>query len=483
MEKQKLVLDVQERPKPHRWALLSLQHVFAMFGATILVPVLTGLDVGVALIGSGVGTLLYILLTKAKVPMYLGSSFAFIAAITSSYAASGETFNGALTGIMAVGIIYCIVAVIIHFFGSKWLDWLLPSVIVGPMIIVIGLSLAPVAIGQLTQVSGANPANWKGYLVGLVTFLTVVIVNVKGKGFIKIIPFLFGIVVGYLLSLAVGIVDYELFKGIKFFALPEFRIIGTYKPDFKSLAIFVPLAFVTIMEHIGDHKVLGSVMDRDFVSGEPGLARTLAGDGVATFVGGAIGAPANTSYGENTGVVALTRVGSVWVTGGAALIAIILAFINPLNVFIQSIPQPVLGGMSIALFGLIAANGLKVIVQEKVDLNDIRNVFIISTMLVVGLGGLVISFTDVIKLETMALAAIVGILLNLMFKALDKIKIPKRKKKAEAMSIEGSSSEEILETEKVLEEANEELESNEDSLNPEKDPPDLNEEETTENPN
>ncbi|HHT81828.1 MAG TPA: uracil permease, partial [Acholeplasmataceae bacterium] len=207
---------------------------------------------------------------------------------------------------------------------------------------------------------------------------------------------------------------------------------GTYKPDFSALAIFVPLAFVTIMEHIGDHQVLGSIMGRDFLE-EPGLSRTLLGDGIATTVAGMMGAPANTSYGENTGVVAMTKVGSVWVTGLAAVIAILLAFISPINIFIQSIPAPVLGGMSLVLFGMISANGLKVIVEDKVDLGNIKNIIIISTMLVVGLGGMVIAFTSVVKLETMALAAVIGISLNLLFKLLDKI-FPEKEPKEEVNS-------------------------------------------------
>lgn len=436
MEKQQLVLDVWERPKWYRWILLSLQHVFAMFGATVLVPILTGLDVGVALIGSGIGTLIYIALTRAKVPMYLGSSFAYIAAITSAAGISGN-FNSAMTGIIIVGVIYCLIALIIHFFGVKWLKWLLPSVIVGPMIMVIGLSLAPVAVNQIMYIGGnaaGTAAGWQYYVVAIVTFLTIIIVAVKARGFAKIIPFLFGVAAGYLTSLAVGIVDFSLFEGIKVFSVPNFKFIGTYTPDFSAVLIFAPLAFVTIMEHIGDHQVLSSIMSRDFLE-EPGLARTLAGDGIATLVAGTIGAPANTSYGENTGVVAMTKVGSVWVTGLAAIIAMLLAFISPINVFIQSIPTPVLGGMSLVLFGMIAANGLKVIVQDKVDLNDIKNIIIISTMLVVGLGGLVIAFTSEIKLETMALSAIVGIILNLLFRLLDKI-IPDKKESKEAIERE-----------------------------------------------
>ncbi|HHT39042.1 MAG: solute carrier family 23 protein [Acholeplasmatales bacterium] len=424
--KEQLILDTHEKPNFYQWLLLSLQHVFAMFGATILVPMTTGLDVGVALIGSGIGTLIYIVLTKAKVPMYLGSSFAYIAAITSAYQATGS-FDSALIGIAAVGLIYVIVAILIHYFGTKWLKWLLPGVVVGPMIMVIGLSLAPVAVGQITELANEEIIGWQGYLVAAVTFLTIVIVSIKGKGFMKIIPFIFGILSGYLVSLMVGIVDYSLFKDISFFHLPKFQIIGTYKLNFSALYIFIPLAFVTIMEHIGDHEVLGAIMDRDFLV-EPGLKRTLMGDGIATLAAGLIGAPANTSYGENTGVVALTKVGSVWVTGGAAVFAILLAFIKPINVFITSIPTPVLGGMSLVLFGMIAANGLKVIYKDKVDLNDTKNIIIIATMLVVGLGGLVISFSTEIKLETMALAAIIGIMINLLFKLLDFITISKKNK-------------------------------------------------------
>ncbi len=422
---EKLVLDTYERPSWYKWILLSLQHVFAMFGATVLVPILTGLDVSVALIGSGIGTLIYIFATKAKVPMYLGSSFAYIAAVTSAYAVNGN-FNSALVGFMAVGLIYVVVAILIKYFGVKWLKWLLPSVIVGPMIMVIGLSLAPVAVGQITNLADGSIIGWEGYLVASVTFLTIIIVSLKGRGFIKIIPFLFGILAGYITSLAVGIVDYSLFDNLRFFHLPNFQFIGTYKLDFSAMYIFIPLAFVTIMEHIGDHQVLGVIMDRDFMV-EPGLDKTLIGDGVATFFAGLIGAPANTSYGENTGVVALTKVGSVWVTGLAAIIAIILAFVMPVNVFIQSIPTPVLGGMALVLFGMIAANGLKVIVEDKIDLNEIKNVIIIASMLVVGLGGLIINIGSAVQLETMALAAIVGVLVNLLFKLLDKISFNKKK--------------------------------------------------------
>lgn len=421
----KLELDTFERPTPLKWILLSIQHVFAMFGATVLVPITTGLDIGVGLIASGIGTILYILMTKAKVPMYLGSSFAFVAAIIS--AKQGDSFDAALTGIVVAGLIYIIVAVFIKFFGINWLKWLLPSVVVGPIIIVIGLSLAPVAVGQITKLANGTSIGWQGYLVAVVTFLTVITISIKGKGFVKIIPFLFGIIAGYATSAIVQIIDYSHFNNLSFFSLPKFNFIGMYKPNFSAVAIFIPLAFVTIMEHIGDHEVLGTIMDRDFLS-DPGLHKTLLGDGLATMAAGLIGGPANTSYGENTGVVALTKVGSVWVTGGAAIVAILLAFVSPIRAFIQSIPLPVLGGMSLVLFGMIAANGLKVLVQGKVDLENNRNIIIIASMLVVGLGGLAINFAGGdIKIETMALSAVIGILLNLYFKLLDKINFKKEK--------------------------------------------------------
>lgn len=439
MESKRIIIGVHERPKVGKWLLLSLQHVFAMFGATVLVPLLTGLDVSVALLGSGVGTLIYILCTKAKVPMYLGSSFAYIAAIQAAYTASGNNLGSSFIGIIAIGIVYVIVSIIIYLTGTKWLNWLLPSVIVGPMIIIIGLSLSEVAVSKLTKITNSDGTQsteiWKGYLVGLVTFITIVIIAIKGKGFLKIIPFIFGIVAGYLMALALGIVDYTKFYNLSFFHLPKVSFIGTYKLDFTALAVFVPLSFVTIMEHIGDHKVLSKIMDTDLIK-DPGLHRTLLGDGLATLAAGLIGAPANTSYGENTGVVDITKVASVWVTGLAAVFSILLSFISPVSAFITSIPEPVLGGMSIVLFGLIASNGLKVLKEDNVDLFDMKNIIIIASMLVVGLGGLTIKIAGIDFMKGMSIAAVIGIFLNLIFKLLDVISKAINKKKIKNDNIE-----------------------------------------------
>ncbi len=413
-----LVLDVHEKPKVIQWLLLSFQHVFAMFGATVLVPMLTGLDIGVALIASGCGTLIYILCTKGKVPVYLGSSFAYIAAIC----AFGENLGAAFIGLIIVGVIYIIVALIIKFVGKNWLEKLFPPLIVGPMIMVIGLSLAGTAISQ----SGFDGSgSWQEMLVAIVTFMTVVLVALKGKGILKIIPFLIGITVGYLFSLILHfttgqtLMDFSALTSASFFQLPQFQLIGTYQVSsselISSLLLFAPLAFVTICEHIGDHKVLSEVTGKDFIN-EPGLDKTLMGDGFATMFSGLIGGPANTTYGENTGVVSMTKVASVWVIGGAAIIAILLGFLGYVQGFIQTIPQAIMGGISIILFGMIASNGLKVIGNAKIDLSSTRNIIIIASMLVVGLGGAAITInTDAgISVSGMAVAVIVGVVLNLI---------------------------------------------------------------------
>ena len=418
-----LVIGIQERPENvWQWILLSLQHVFAMFGATVLVPILTGLDVGVALVASGIGTLIYIGITKGKVPVYLGSSFAYIAAI-SLFKASGD-YTGAFLGLILVGLIYVIVALVIKYVGSGWLKKLLPPVVIGPMIMIIGLGLAGVATGQ----SGISPAfyagddyltglfegwGWKAPVVALVTFLTVVFVGLKGKGFFKIVPFLIAILVGYILSVILGVVDLGVaFEGVKLFNLPNFTIFGTYENwDFSALIIFAPIAFVTIAEHIGDHTVLGEICEEDFIT-DPGLDKTLMGDGIATAVSAMLGGPANTTYGENTGVVAMTKVGSVYVTGLAAAITITLGFFGPIQAFVNSIPMPVMGGIAMVLFGLIASNGVKVLIKEKVNLGNMRNLIIVATMLVIGIGGASFSINEAVSLQGMSLAAVVGVILN-----------------------------------------------------------------------
>ena len=416
----KMILDVNDRPPVIKWLLLSLQHVFAMFGATILVPILVNsaagsevLSIPVALVSSGIGTLIYIICTSGKSPVYLGSSFAFITPMIVGFALSGKA--GVFTGIMGVGLAYVIVALIIKLVGKSWINKLLPPIIVGPMIMIIGLSLAPNAVSEI----GLNEASvsWKSIVVALSAFLTTGIIAVRGKGFFKVIPFLIGIVVGYIVAMIVGIVDYSAITTAKFLSVPGFYVpFVHYKLSFKALLTIVPIAIVTMAEHIGDHKVLGSIIDKDLIE-DPGLDNTLMGDGLATFAAGLIGGPANTTYGENTSVVGMTKVASVWVTGLAAVIAIIFGFLGQLTAVISSIPNPVLGGVSILLYGFISVNGLKILIQNQVDFSKTKNVIVASTMLVLGLGGAAISIATKnmsVSISGMSLAAVIGILLNLL---------------------------------------------------------------------
>ena len=420
MEQQKLLFDINEKPPITKWIILALQHVFAMFGATILVPILvntaagtTVLTIPVALVTSGIGTLIYILCTKGKSPVYLGSSFAFITPIAAAFIKGG--IEGAMTGIMAVGLIYIIFAIIILFVGKNWLNKILPPIVIGPMIMIIGLGLAPSAISQI-GISADSVVNWKGVIVALVTFLTTAIVMVKGKGFIKIIPFLIGIITGYILSIILGLVDFTPVMEASFFSIPSFIVpFVHYTPSFTALLTIAPIALVTMAEHIGDHTALGAIIGKDLLK-EPGLDKTLLGDGIATFVAGLLGGPANTTYGENTSVVGMTKVASIWVIGLAAIFAICLGFLGKFTAIVSTIPAPVLGGVSLLLYGFIAVNGLKVLIQNQIDFGKSKNVIVASTMLVLGLGGAVISITSgdlAVTISGMSLAAIIGIILNL----------------------------------------------------------------------
>lgn len=421
MEETKLLLDVNEKPTIGKWIILAIQHVFAMFGATILVPILVNnsagtevLTIPVALATSGIGTLIYILCTKGRSPVYLGSSFAFIAPLTAAYLKGG--ISGAMTGIMVVGLIYVIFATLIHFIGKDWIHKLLPHVVIGPMIMIIGLGLAPNAISQI-GLGTDTQIEWKGVIVAIITFLTTAIVMVRGKGFLKIVPFLIGIVVGYIAAICLGLVDFTPVAEAAFFSMPNFILpFVNYAPNFSALLTIAPIALVTMAEHIGDHTALGSIVGKDLLK-NPGLDRTLLGDGIATFVAGMLGGPANTTYGENTSVVGMTKVASVWVIGLAAIIAICLAFLGKFTALISTIPNPVLGGVSLLLYGFIAVNGLKVLIENHIDFGKSKNIVVASTMLVLGLGGAAISIVSgdlSVTISGMSLAAIVGILLNLL---------------------------------------------------------------------
>ncbi len=431
----KLLYDVNEKPKISEWIILSLQHVFAMFGATVLVPILVNqgiregggsdfLSTAVALVTSGIGTLLYILCTKGKSPVYLGSSFAFITPLIVAYLAGSSTggpeggASAALTGIMIIGVIYIIVSFIIRFVGKKWIDKLLPPIVIGPMIMIIGLGLASSAVNNIGIGSGVEQIDFRAVLVALITFNVTAFVMVKAKGFFKIIPFLVGIAVGYITSILFGLVDFTPVGEAAWFQMPNFQVpFLSYTPSFMIAITMAPIALVTMAEHIGDHTALSTIIGKDLLK-KPGLENTLLGDGIATFVAGFLGGPANTTYGENTSVVGMTKVASVWVIGLAAIFAIIFGFLGKFTALIQTIPAAVLGGISLLLYGFIAVNGLKILIQNKIDFGKNRNIIIASSMLVLGLGGAVISFATgngmVVPISGMSLAAITGIALNLI---------------------------------------------------------------------
>ena len=418
-ENNNMILGVKDKPPAVNWFLLSIQHVCAMFGATILVPILvnttTGADVlsiPVALVSSGLGTLIYLACTRGRSPVYLGSSFAFITPMIAGYAIAGK--GSVFSALMVVGLLYVLVSLIIRVSGKAWINRLLPPVIVGPMIMVIGLSLAPTAISEIGLNLDKMP--WQNIVVALVAFLTTAILAVRGKGILKVIPFLIGIVAGYIVAALLGMIDFSPVTSAGVIEIPKFYLpFLNYDFNIGAMLTIVPIALVTMVEHIGDHKVLSEIIGRDLIE-DPGLDRTLLGDGLATFLAAILGGPANTTYGENTSVVGMTRVASVYVIGLAGIIAIIFAFSGHLTALLTAIPAPVLGGVSILLYGFICVNGLKILINNQVDFNNTKNVVVAATMLVLGLGGATLSLAWgnlSIAISGMSLAAIVGVILNL----------------------------------------------------------------------
>lgn len=410
-------LDVHEKPKMSQWALLSSQHLFAMFGATVLVPFLTGLPVSAALIASGIGTLLYIWITKGQIPAYLGSSFAFILPITIALGAN--TLGEVLTALFFSGILYVVIGLIIKVLGTNWLISLLPPIVVGPVIMVIGLGLAPVAVDMAMYTDSGNQ---EGYsltfiAVAVITLLITIGASIFLKGVLSLIPILIGIVGGYITAIFFGVVDFTQVRETGWFVLPDVHLpVISYEPSINVglFIVMLPIVFVTVSEHIGHQVVINKIVGRDFFK-EPGLHRSLIGDGAATMFAGLIGGPPTTTYGENIGVLAITRVFSIWVIGGAAVFAVILGFVGKFTALVQSIPSPVMGGVSILLFGIIAASGLRILIDAQIDLDNKRNLVIASVILVIGIGKAHLDFMigDIpFNLEGMALAALVGIVLN-----------------------------------------------------------------------
>ncbi|MBC1330934.1 solute carrier family 23 protein [Listeria booriae] len=412
----KPVLDIHERPTWNKWIVLSIQHLFTMFGSTIFVPTVTHLNPSVALISSGLGTLAYLIITRGKIPAYLGSSFAFIAPITMLLAAkSGGGPGAVMVGTFSVGVVYAIVALIVYYVGVEWIQKVLPPIVVGPVIMVIGLSLAPSAAAMAMGTNNGGTYDYKILLVALITLVATIIAMMFFKGFFGLIPILCGFVIGYLVSMMFGLVDYTLIKEASLFQVPDFTIPFVNMDPVVTLTVVLsmaPLAFVTMAEHMGHQLLLNRITNRNFFK-EPGLHRSLAADGTASIIASLIGGPPVTTYGENIGVLAITKVYSVFVIGGAAVFAIAFGFIGYINAVITSVPTAVLGGISLLLFGVIATSGLRMMIESRVDLSQNRNMIIASVVLVVGIGGLMIHVGS-FQLSGMAMAALIGIILNLV---------------------------------------------------------------------
>ncbi|KPN82173.1 uracil-xanthine permease family protein [Apilactobacillus kunkeei] len=405
------ILDVNDKPGLWLWIGLSLQHMFSMFGSTVIVPLLVGLSPSIALFTSGVGTLIHILVTQKKIPAYMGSSFAFI--VPMKYLMQITGYPGIAQGVIAVGVIYLIVALLIAMIGSEWIDKLLPAVVVGPVVIVIGLSLASSAANDAMLKNGNY--DYKYVFVALVTLLLAIFFNMYLKGFLGFMPILLAIICGYVLSIAMGLVNLSTIANAPWFSMPKFEIpFVSYNVKFEWGAIIAiaPIAFVTITEHLGHLMVLDELTGRNYFK-DPGLNRTLTGDGLASIFAGLVGGPAVTSYGENIGVMAITKIHSVYVLIGAAVFAILFSFVNKLNVLIMQMPLPVIGGISFLLFGTIASSGIKIMIENQIDLANKRNLMIVSTILVIGVGGFIIKI-GTLPLNGLAVSVILGILLNIV---------------------------------------------------------------------
>jgi uracil permease len=417
---QQRTIQVDERPPLLQSIPLSLQHLFAMFGSTVLVPFLFKVDPATILLMNGIGTLLYILMCKGKIPAYLGSSFAFLSPV---FVVLGQkSYNHALGGFIVVGLIFIIIALIIKAAGTRWIDVVFPPAAMGAIVAVIGLELVPVAARMAGWIAPEGAADWAPspdiIIISISTLLITIIGTVMFRGFLKIIPILIGIVCGYAIAGIMGYVNFDAVAGAQAFAAPTF-----YAPvfDWTSIIIIAPAALVVVAEHIGHLIVTSNIVGKD-LSRDPGLDRSLLGNGVSTVISGFVGSTPNTTYGENIGVMALSRVYSVWVIGGAAVIAIVLSFFGKLAALIMTIPEPVMGGVSLLLFGVIAASGIRMLVETKVDYSKPSNMILTTVVLVIGISGASFNWGS-LSLKGMALATVVAIILSLFFKLLDVLKL------------------------------------------------------------
>ncbi|MFD1606845.1 uracil permease [Oceanobacillus luteolus] len=397
---------------------LSLQHLFAMFGSTVLVPILFGVDPATVLLMNGIGTLLYIFITKGKIPAYLGSSFAFISPVTVVLTQGGG-YGAALGGFFVVGLVLVLVGLIVKFAGTNWINVIFPPAAMGAIVAVIGLELVPVAADMAGLIAAPDtPRDTTAITVSLLTLGATIVYWVTMRGFLKIIPILLGIVTGYVIATIYGIVDYTAVKEAAWIQMPTY-----YQIEFNwsDILIILPAALVLIPEHIGHLVVTGNIVNKDLVK-EPGLDRSLFGNGISTMISSFFGSTPNTTYGENIGVLAITKVYSTWVIGGAALIAVILSFCGKLAALISSIPTPVMGGISLLLFGIIAVSGLRMLVEAKIDYSNSQNVILTCVVLGIGVSGASLDIGTV-GLTGMGLATVVAIVVSLFFKLLDILKL------------------------------------------------------------
>lgn len=409
----KRIIQVDEKVPFSLLLPLSLQHMFAMFGATVLVPFLFGINPGVVLFMNGLGTLIFILLTKGKAPAYLGSSFAFLAPGLLIIEQFGYSY--ALGGFAVVGICGCIIAAIIYKFGSDWINVVLPPAAMGPVVALIGLELASSAASTAGLLPESGTPDSANIIVFLVTLGVAVFGSVLFRKFLSVIPILIAVICGYIAAYCVGIVDFTAVSEASWLALPNF---STPKFHPQAIAIMLPALLVIVSEHIGHQVVTSKIVGRDLIK-DPGLHRSLFADNFSTFLSACIGSVPTTTYGENIGVMAMTKVYSVYVIGGAAVLSICCAFIGKLTELINTIPGAVIGGISFLLYGMIGTSGLRILVDAQVDYNRTRNTVLSSVILVVGLSGVSIQLGS-IALKGMSLAALVGMILSLLFHFFDK---------------------------------------------------------------
>ena len=400
-------IDTTERPPLLTTIPLSLQHLFAMFGSTVLVPILFHVNPATVLLFNGIGTLFYLILCKGKIPAYLGSSFAFLSPVF--LVLSQYSYEAALGGFIVVGIVFCIVSFIVHTIGTSWIDVIFPPASMGAIVAVIGLELMPTA-ANMAGLTGEN-TDTTVIFVSIATLAITIFASMAFRGFLSIIPILIGVVAGYVIAFTVGIVDLSHVESAPWFAIPT---IYTPEFDLRAILIILPASIVVIVEHIGHLIVTGNIVGRNLAK-DPGLDRSLLGNGVSTIFSGFFGSTPNTTYGENIGVLAITKVYSTWVIGGAAIFAILLSCLGKLAALIQSIPVPVMGGVSMLLFGVIAASGIRILVEAKVDYNNPMNLLL--TSIVMGVGVSTASLTiGTVTLRGMALATVIAIILSISFR-------------------------------------------------------------------